>query len=123
MSRAWARARSLPTLGLAGIVPVVAAVAVGVTLAFPSASGTTARGGVVIEDFAFVPATVEVRAGEAVTVQNRDGAVHTLTARGERFDTGDIAGGARATIRVTTPGRYRYFCEIHDYMRGVLDVR
>ncbi len=118
-----ARARSLPTILLAGIVPATAAVAVVTTFALTSAPGARSTGGLEISDFTFAPRVLEVRAGEPVTVNNRDGAAHTVTARDGAFDSGDLAGGASTTLRVDRAGRYRYFCEIHDYMQGVLDVR
>jgi plastocyanin len=63
-----------------------------------------------------------VRAGEPITVTNDDGVVHTVTAVKGEFDTGDVAGGATAEIVVDRPGTYAYYCLIHQYMRGTIDV-
>ena len=83
------------------------------------ASGDT----ITIENFQFSPDPLVVSAGTAVTVTNGDGTAHTVTAKGGAFDTGDIDGGATATITVDAPGTYRYFCNIHNYMTGTIEVR
>ena len=54
---------------------------------------------------------------------NADGAAHTLTADDGSFDTGNLDGGASATITIDAPGRYAYFCDIHNYMTGVIEAR
>jgi plastocyanin len=122
----------LPTWALALIVPVIAALAVVVTLsATDDDTGAAARpatdgvsGSVVtIQNFEFSPRTLQVDAGAPVAVANADGAAHTLTADDGAFDTGTLDGGARATITVDAPGRYAYFCDIHNYMTGVLVAR
>ena len=116
-------------------VPVVAAVTIAVTLSATSndpvsAVGAGAGGGgvptdgtsVTIENFAYSPPNLRVAAGETVTVTNADGAAHTLTARDGTFDTGDLGGGARAEITIDAPGRYQYFCDIHNYMTGTIEA-
>jgi plastocyanin len=119
--------KRLPTVVLALVVPVAAAVVVIVTLSVTSATaGPTSTGGkptITIKDFSFGPDPLKVAPGTAVTVFNRDDATHTVTSdRAGAFDTGDIDGRGRATIRVSAPGTYRYFCQIHDYMHGVIHV-
>jgi plastocyanin len=116
----------IPTWALALIVPVIAGVAVLVTVvATDGSSSTTAApsskpGTVTIKDFAFSPDPIEVPAGSTVTVVNADGTVHTLTAADGSFDTGDLQGGKTATVTVAKAGTYEYFCEIHQYMTGSL---
>ena len=79
---------------------------------------------IVIENFAFSPADLQVRPGEKVTVVNRDSASHTVTATGDKaFDTGTIRAGATATFTApSTPGSYSYLCTIHPNMKGTLTV-
>src|SRR4029077_7398621 len=114
------------TWWLLAVVPVVAAIAVGVTFAFTS-SGTSTRGGgahgtaVTIQNFAFGPPTLIVAPGATVTVSNADGTTHTFTAQGGAFDTGDLAGGPTTTFTAPAKaGTYAYRCNIHQYMHGVL---
>lgn len=111
-------------------VPVIAGIAVLVTSltsdgddassAAASDTGTT----ITIENFQYAPAALTARPGHAIEVVNRDDTVHTITADDETsFDTGDLAGGDTATIAVDAPGTYRYFCAIHNYMKGVIRVQ
>jgi plastocyanin len=125
------RARRIPTVVLAALVPIIAVVAVVVTLSATSESGVTggATGGstvgnaVTIKDFAFSPTPLAVRTGATISVSNADGTAHTLTANNNSFDTGNLDGGAKGTITVDAPGRYAYHCEIHNYMTGVIEAR
>jgi len=116
----------IPTWVLALIVPVIAGIAVLVTVvATDGTSSSTAApsskpGTVTIKDFTFSPDPIEVPAGSKVTVVNADGTVHTLTATDGAFDTGDLDGGTTATVAVAEAGTYEYFCEIHQYMTGSL---
>ena len=67
------------------------------------------------------PATV--RAGSEVTIDNRDGAEHSVTSdMAGAFDE-DVDGNAAATFRApTTPGTYRFHCRYHPQMVGTLVV-
>jgi plastocyanin len=117
------------TWALALVVPVVAVVAAVVTLTVTSDNsgntGQAAKQGnaVTIENFAFSPTPLRVKAGTAVTVANQDHTAHTLTADDGAFDTSNLDGGAKATITVTSPGTYAYHCDIHNYMTGKIEAR
>ena len=65
---------------------------------------------------------LEATAGGTITVTNTDDTAHTLTADDGAFDTGDIGGAGTATFTVGGPGRYRYHCDIHNYMTGTVTV-
>jgi plastocyanin len=119
------------TVALALLVPVVALVTVVLTLnvtddpSRPAAAGATPSSGtaIAIENFRYDPDPVTVKIGTKVTVTNRDGTIHTLTANDESFDTGELAGGASGTITITKSGTYEYFCQIHNYMTGTIEAR
>ena len=91
-----------------------------------SASGGAAAGAaeIVIQNFAFSPASLTVTPGEKVTVMNKDSTTHTVTATGAKaFDTGDVASGATTTFTAPTKaGSYPYICQIHQFMHGTLTV-
>ena len=115
---------------LALVVPLIAAVTALVTLSVTSAPGSGAASGakpngtsVVISNFAFSPSTLHVAPGTTIRISNADGVAHTVTADDKSFDSGDIAGGATATITIKAPGRYAYHCDIHNYMTGVIEVK
>jgi plastocyanin len=110
-------------------------VALGVTLAACSTSGSSGRPGatssnpagsgatITIQNFAFDPGTLRVPPGAEVTVVNDDGVTHTVTSTTGVFDTGDIQHGA--TAHFTAPkkaGSYPYRCTIHQFMTGTLVV-
>jgi plastocyanin len=123
----------VPALVLALLVPLAALATVAVTLLVtddPSTSAAAAPGtrgsgtAIAIENFRFSPDPIAVKAGAEVTVTNHDGTVHTLTAAdGGGFDTGHLDGGASATITIASAGTYRYFCDVHNYMTGTIEVR
>lgn len=77
------------------------------------AAGAGART-VTISNFEFSPATLELKVGDTVTVENKDPTDHTLTARDKSFDTGTFSG--TKTFTVTRAGTFEYVCEIHPFM-------
>jgi plastocyanin len=123
--------RRLPTIVLALIVPVIAVAAVLITLnatsddtSSASSSGGSGSGAAVsIKNFQFSPNPILVKAGSTLTVTNHDGTTHTLTANDKSFSTGNLDGGARATIKIGAPAKYAYHCEIHNYMTGRIEAR
>ncbi|HZR15379.1 MAG TPA: cupredoxin domain-containing protein [Acidimicrobiia bacterium] len=84
----------------------------------PAATGTT----IAIKNFEYSPNPLKVKVGATVTVRNTDSTDHTVTADKGSFDTGHIHGGGTATFTVTKAGTYPYHCDIHQFMKGVLEV-
>jgi plastocyanin len=85
-------------------------------------------GDVEIRLFLFRPATLEVKAGSAITWVNDDEIRHTVTSgrpdgRDGKFDEALGGKGARATVTFDQPGVYPYFCSRHQAMRGEVRVR
>ena len=70
----------------------------------------------------FTPATVRVLTGDSVMFANHDTRPHTATAVDASFDTGSILPHADATVAFPVAGSYAYFCRIHSFMRGRVDV-
>ena len=75
-----------------------------------------------ISGFAFDD-TVAVTAGGSVTWTNADPVPHTVTSDTGLWASGEIAAGARFSMRFTTPGRYGYHCEMHPSMQGTVIVK
>jgi plastocyanin len=73
---------------------------------------------VVIQDFAFEPADVRVRAGDRVTWINCDTDSHTSTADGGQWASPLFAPGERFTQTFPTSGEFPYHCEPHPFMTG-----
>ena len=119
--------RPPPTLVLLVAVPVIALIAALATRAAKGpSSSTVAKAGahtVVIKNFSFHPPKLTVARGSAIKVTNGDGVTHTFSARDGSFSTGDLAGGKTATIALNKSGTFSYYCKIHNYMIGTLEVQ
>jgi plastocyanin len=86
-------------------------------------SGAAGADSIAIHNFAFSPTSITVAPGATVMVTNEDQVTHTLTASHGAFSTGDITSGQSKTFTAPkTPGKYTYFCMIHQYMTGTLVV-
>ncbi len=78
-----------------------------------------------MRDYDFVPITVQVKAGDTVTWVNDDVADHWVVsapASPEPFDLGRQRPGTTVSHRYTAPGSYPYYCNLHNYMKGVVVV-
>ena len=89
----------------------------------PSSGTTSANATIIIKNFAFHPALLDVTPGERITVHNEDPVTHTVTSTTHAFNTGDVSPGATVTFTAPTKaGTYPYICVIHPFMHGTLHV-
>ena len=104
--------------------PWVAAFAA-IALALPAACARPAPRlhTVEISGFAYLPATLEVAAGDTVVWINRDAVPHTATRDGRSWDSGSMAAGQTWQLVATSRGSQPYYCAFHPVMRGELVVR
>lgn len=86
----------------------------------PLSAGETVR--VRIENFAFSPATVTVKAGTVVTFENDDDAPHVVVATDGSFRSGALDTGGAYSFTFTKPGDFPYFCSLHPHMQGTITV-
>ncbi|MGH2442292.1 MAG: cupredoxin domain-containing protein [Chloroflexota bacterium] len=71
----------------------------------------------------YVPATVTVHLGQQIRFKNVSNADHTVTARNDIFDSGNIAtGGATFTLTTSKVGVFHYGCSYHPLMHGIINV-
>ena len=96
---------------------MTAAAAAGISLFLPF-SAFAADHAVAIKGMKFVPAMIEVAAGDTVTFTNEDSAPHTATANDGSFDTGRLGKGDSATVDIGAAGTFDYICLIHRSMKG-----
>ncbi|MFD0764111.1 plastocyanin/azurin family copper-binding protein [Mucilaginibacter lutimaris] len=84
----------------------------------PNNPSNPATGGasVTISGFAFSPASVTIKAGEAVKWTNSDAAPHTATDVNGSFDSGTLNQSATYSHIFATAGTYTYKCIIHSTM-------
>ncbi len=86
-------------------------------------NGNSIGNSIIIQDFAFSPETITIKAGDTITWTNKDSAKHTVTS-----DTGDelasplIGNGETFTHTFTTKGTYTYKCTPHPGMKGMVVV-
>lgn len=77
---------------------------------------------VAMRQVALEPREIRIRAGQSVAWLNHDPLVHTVAADDGSWASGDIRPGATFVRQFPRPGRYRYHCEPHPQMRGVIIV-
>jgi plastocyanin len=104
--------------------PWVAAFAA-IALALPAACGRPAPRlhTVEISGFAYLPATLEVAAGDTVVWINRDAVPHTATRDGHGWDSGSLQPEQTWQLVAGSRGRQPYYCAFHPVMRAELVVR
>jgi plastocyanin len=77
-----------------------------------------------IDNFAFTPTELTVKAGTTVEWVNRDDIPHVVvsddkkTFKSKALDTDD-----KFSYTFTTPGTYSYFCSVHPKMTGRVVVQ
>lgn len=77
-----------------------------------------------IINFAFVPTTIEINAGDTVVWENRDTVRHTVTSdSGDEMNSRLLGKGERYSHTFNTAGTYNYHCTPHPYMKGKVVVK
>jgi plastocyanin len=124
--------------------PIIVAVAAAVAVLALAACGSSASSGsnsapsaastasaaavaVTIQNFAFTPQTLTVKAGTTVTWTNQDSAPHTVTsadgistsANTTSLFNGSVNSGETFSYTFTKAGRYFYLCTIHKSQPGM----
>jgi plastocyanin len=83
---------------------------------------------IAIENFTFLPATLSVAPGTAVTWSNHDEEPHNIVnvpAAGQPrvFRSQAVDGGEKYSFVFNEPGTYSYICSIHPHMQGTIVVK
>lgn len=88
------------------------------------APATNTGNKVVIKNFKYMPAKLEVKAGTKVTWMNTDSTEHTARSdSGDAIKTGAITKGQSKSATLSKPGTYAYHCDFHPFMHGTIVVR
>jgi plastocyanin len=87
-----------------------------------TASAPAAGEQVSIDNFAFAPATLTVKAGGTVTWTNRDEEPHTVAANDGSFHSPGMGTGATFSHSFPSAGTFDYVCSIHPMMHGTVVV-
>jgi plastocyanin len=72
---------------------------------------------------AYNPNPVNVTVGTTIRWSNADSIVHTATADGGSFNSGNINGGGSFNFTFPTAGTFTYHCTIHPNMVGTVVVQ
>ena len=80
---------------------------------------------ITIDNFAFKPVELTVKAGAKVTWVNHDDVPHTATsaARPRAFDSGTLDSDDKFSHVFNQAGTYEYFCAVHPHMKGRIVVK
>lgn len=87
--------------------------------------GAEGTSSITIKNFSFSPNSLTVKAGEIITITNKDSVGHSFTSDdGTSFDTGVFAQEESRTVTAPTkPGTYTFHCTPHQAtMTGTLIV-
>jgi plastocyanin len=110
---------------IASHIRVATALAVAVfavATALPAASAHVAETEVKIDNFAFAPQRVVVKAGTTVIWINDDDIPHTVASSAKLFKSNALDTKDKFSFTFTTPGAYEYFCSLHPHMTGTIVV-
>lgn len=76
-----------------------------------------------IKGMKFNPAKISVSVGDTVTFTNADPMTHTATANDGSFDTGQLATGKSAKVKIAKAGAHAFHCAIHSSMTGTVTAK
>jgi plastocyanin len=110
---------------IASHIRVATALAVAVfavATALPAASAHVAETEVKIDNFAFAPQRVVVKAGTTVIWINNDDIPHTVASSAKLFKSNALDTKDKFSFTFTTAGAYEYFCSLHPHMTGTIVV-
>lgn len=88
-----------------------------------TAAGTDAAPQVIIDNYAFSPVPLTVKAGTTVTWINHDDDPHTVDSAQGKFKSATLNKGNRFEFRFTETGEYPFYCRFHPKMTGKIIVQ
>ena len=103
-------------------VPFAAGILVAAAISFPVIAAPVPDSKVEIDDFAFSPARITVKAGTTVAWLNADDTPHRVASSSKLFKSKVLDTDGSFSFTFTTPGMYEYFCSLHPYMTGTVVV-
>lgn len=76
-----------------------------------------------IQNFTFLPATLNAQIGVKVVWKQNDRAAHKIVSSEGLFASKDLDSGDEFSFVFTKTGEYDYYCSIHPSMRGKIIVK
>jgi plastocyanin len=111
---------------LSGASPSSASQAGGTPGMVQAASAEASAGSaaeVKIDNFAFTPGVITVKAGAEVTWINHDDIPHTVDSTQGKFKSTALDTDDKFKFRFTEPGEYPFYCRMHPKMTGKVIVQ
>ncbi len=81
-----------------------------------------AEADVTIDNFAFTPQVLTVKAGTAVIFRNHDDIPHSVVGAKQEFHSKALDTDDAFSFTFAKPGAYEYFCGLHPKMTGQIIV-
>jgi plastocyanin len=75
-----------------------------------------------IDNFAFTPKELTVKAGATVLWTNKDDIPHTVTSDSNAFASSVLDSNQNFQFTFANAGKFAYFCRLHPKMTGVITV-
>lgn len=115
---------AVATLGVSACFSQRATDAATNTASCSAPSNTAGATVIFIRSFAFLPATVHVKAGESVAWVNCESTAidHTSTSDGAGWNSGLLAPASDFVRTFTTAGTFPYHCDVHPSMHATIIV-
>jgi len=88
-----------------------------------TAEKAAAANEVIIDNFAFAPASLTVSVGTTVTWTNRDDDAHQVYATNDLFKSSPMDTNDKFSFEFKAPGTYPYYCRLHPQMKGQIVVQ
>jgi len=85
----------------------------------PAATGTEVK----IDNFAFNPAVITVKAGTQIIWINKDDIPHTVDSSQGKFKSAALDTDEKFEFKFSEPGEYPFFCRMHPKMTGKVIVQ
>lgn len=77
-----------------------------------------------ITNVGFIPATIEINAGDIIIWKNTDFALHRVVSQiGDKFDSGKLYKGQNYTKIFYKEETIDYYCPYHSYTKGKIVVK
>jgi plastocyanin len=89
----------------------------------PATTVTMPQGASTMTTTAYSPNPVNVTVGTTVRWSNADSTIHTATADGGMFSSGNINVGSTFDFKFNAAGTFTYKCTIHPNMVGTVVVQ
>jgi len=93
------------------------------TVGSNNSSANSTSNAVKIQNFAFNPASLTIKAGTTVTWTNLDSTAHRIVSDTGAFQSSDLSNGQSYSYTFNKTGSYSYHCGIHPSMKGTIVVQ